>query len=188
MVAVDPRGVGVSDKPESGYDSGSLARESVALMEKLGHGRFALIGSDVGMWTSYAIASDFPDQIERLVLVDATIPGIAPPIPVFSTDAVNGTTWHFAFNRLHDLNERLVGGREDLLLRNKFETMAATPATMPEYAIQFYVDTLRRSPEALRASFDFLPRHRRDHRAEPAAQAAPAGNARAVRGGRARPR
>ncbi len=33
--------------------------------------------------------------------------------------------------------------------------MAATPTTMPEYAVQFYVDTLRRSPAALRASFDF---------------------------------
>ncbi|MBV8932169.1 MAG: alpha/beta hydrolase [Kutzneria sp.] len=155
VVAADPRGVGLSDKPEGGYDSGSLAGEFVDLMETLGHRRFALMGHDVGMWTSYALASDFPDRVERLVLVDATIPGLAPSIPLFSADAVNDTTWHFGFNRLHNLNERLVTGREELLLRDQFATKGATPTTMPEYAVRFYVDMLRRSPQALHASFNF---------------------------------
>ena len=105
VIAVDPRGVGVSDAPDDGYDSGTLARELVALMDQLGHRRFALAGHDVGMWTSYAAAADHPDRIDRLVLAEANIPGVAPSPPLLGSEAVNDRLWHFAFNRKRGLNE-----------------------------------------------------------------------------------
>jgi pimeloyl-ACP methyl ester carboxylesterase len=46
VVAVDQRGIGLSDKPESGYDAGAQANDMVALMEALGYRRFAMIGFD----------------------------------------------------------------------------------------------------------------------------------------------
>lgn len=72
VVAVDPRGVGRSDKPHGGYDTGTVAAELVALMRALGHERFARVGHDVGMWIGYALAADHGDVIERLALLDAT--------------------------------------------------------------------------------------------------------------------
>ena len=56
VVAVDPRGAGLSDKPVDGYDAGTLAADLVALMAALGHERFDVVGHDIGMWTGYALA------------------------------------------------------------------------------------------------------------------------------------
>ncbi len=153
VVAVDPRGVGVSDAPSGGYDSATLATELVALMDRLGHPRFTLIGHDVGMWTSYAAAADHPDRIERLVLAEANIPGVAPSPPLLGPEAANDRLWHFAFNRKHGLNEELVRGREHLYFGDQFANKAAIP--LPEAVVGFYVQTIARSADALRASFEF---------------------------------
>jgi pimeloyl-ACP methyl ester carboxylesterase len=153
VVAVDPRGVGVSDKPDDGYDSATLARELVALMDRLGHQRFGLVGHDVGMWTAYAAAADHPDRITRLVLAEANIPGVAPSPPLLGPEAANDRLWHFAFNRKRGLNEELVRGREHLYFGDQFAAKAAVP--LPEAAVDLYVHTIARSADALRASFEF---------------------------------
>ncbi|MFI2207536.1 alpha/beta fold hydrolase [Streptomyces sp. NPDC020192] len=153
VIAVDPRGVGRSDKPHGGYDTGTVAAELVALVRTLGHERFSLVGHDVGMWIGYALAADHGDAVERLALLDATIPGLAPDIPFFGPEAQNDLLWHFAFNRKRSLNEELVRGREHIYYADQFRHKAARP--LPESAVDFYVETLARDPEALRASFDY---------------------------------
>ena len=65
VVAVDPRGVGRSDKPGTGYDTGTAAADLIALMDRLGHERFDLIGQDVGMWVGDALAADAPERVRR---------------------------------------------------------------------------------------------------------------------------
>ncbi|MFI6933385.1 alpha/beta fold hydrolase [Streptomyces sp. NPDC050287] len=153
VVAVDPRGVGLSDKPQDGYDTGTLARDMVALMASLGHQRFAMVGHDVGMWTGYALAADHPDRLDRLVVAEAAIPGLSPTPPLFGSRDANDRLWHFAFNRLTDVNEQLVSGREHLYFGHQFATKSAK--ALPDYAVQHYIDTLAADPEALRASFEF---------------------------------
>jgi pimeloyl-ACP methyl ester carboxylesterase len=61
IIAVDQRGIGLSDKPEEGYDTGTLANDLAAMMEALGHQRFAVVGVDTGMLIGYALAADHPD-------------------------------------------------------------------------------------------------------------------------------
>ncbi|WP_370467668.1 alpha/beta fold hydrolase [Streptomyces capoamus] len=155
VVAADPRGVGLSDKPEGGYDSGTVARDLIGLMEALGHQRFALVGHDVGMLTGYAMAADYPERIERFACSEAIIPGVAPSPPLLGDRRLNDLLWHFAFNRTHDINERLVEGREEIYFGYQFATKAATPTSIPDYAVKVYVDSLKSSPDALRASFDY---------------------------------
>jgi len=153
VVAPDPRGVGLSDKPADGYDSATLAADMVGLVEALGHDRFAVVGHDVGMWTGYALAADHPDRVERLVLAEAVIPGLSPSPPLLAPQDVVDRLWHFTFNRLGDLNEQLVAGREDVFFRWQFAHKAAHP--LSETAIEHYVDSIRRDPRALHASFGF---------------------------------
>ena len=74
VIAVDQRGSGLSDKPAGGYDTGTLAGDLVALMDALGHERFAVVGHDTGFAISYALAADHPDRVERVAL--AEIPGL----------------------------------------------------------------------------------------------------------------
>src|SRR4051794_22958393 len=78
VVAVDVRGMGDSSRPESGYDTQTVAGDVSALMSKLGISRYSIIGHDVGMWIAYPLAAQQGQAIERLVMAEATIPGVTP--------------------------------------------------------------------------------------------------------------
>lgn len=154
VIAVDQRGIGLSDKPRSGYDSGSQANDLVALMDKLGHKHFAMIGFDTGMPIAYALAADHPDRLERLVVGEALIPGVTPSPPFVLPGPANKKLWHIAFNRIDgDVNEQLVRGREDIYFGAEYAGSAGTP--LPASVVKYYVDRLASSPEALRGSFEW---------------------------------
>jgi pimeloyl-ACP methyl ester carboxylesterase len=109
VIAVDQRGIGLSDKPQDGYDTGTQAGDLVALMDTLGHRRFAVVGHDTGFTISYALAADHPDRVERAALAEIPgSPGAAPSPPVFVPGAINDRLWHLPFNRLTKINEQLV--------------------------------------------------------------------------------
>jgi pimeloyl-ACP methyl ester carboxylesterase len=155
VVAVDQRGIGLSDKPPDGYDTATLASDLVALMTALGHRRFALYGTDVGMPIAYALAADHPERLERLVVSEAPLPGVTPSPPLFLPPPLNARLWHLAFNQLPaEVNEALVRGREDIFFGAEFDASAGTNK-LPEDAVRYYIDTLASDPDALRGSFGF---------------------------------
>jgi pimeloyl-ACP methyl ester carboxylesterase len=96
VIAVDQRGIGLSDKPEGGYDAGSQANDMVELMEALGHRRFAMVGFDTGMPIGYALAADHPERLERLVVGEAVITGVTPSSPLLVPGPLNKRLWHIA--------------------------------------------------------------------------------------------
>jgi len=151
VVAPDQRGCGLSGKPPGGYDTGTLAGDLVALMDALGHRRFAVAGHDTGMWIGYALAADHPDRVARLAVAETPLPGVSASPPLFASSHVNDRLWHFAFNRLAEVNEQLVTGREEIYFGWQFATKAAKE--LPGYAVRHYVDTLAADPDALHGSF-----------------------------------
>src|SRR5262252_5511435 len=154
VVAVDQRGIGLSDKPRDGYDTATLARDLVALMEALGHQRFAMYGTDVGMPIAYALAADHPDRLERLIVSEAPLPGVSPSPPLFLPPPLNERLWHLAFNQLPKVNEQLVTGREDIFFGAEFDASAGTNK-LPAEAVRYYIDTLAADSDHLRGSFEF---------------------------------
>jgi pimeloyl-ACP methyl ester carboxylesterase len=154
VIAVDQRGIGLSDKPPGGYDTATLASDLVAVMDALGHPRFALYGTDVGMPIAYALAADHRDRVDRLVVSEAPLPGISPSPPLFLPPPLNAMLWHLAFNQLPgEINEALVTGREDIFFGAEFDASAGTHK-LPDYAVRYYIDTLK-DPDHLRGSFEF---------------------------------
>jgi pimeloyl-ACP methyl ester carboxylesterase len=152
VVAVDQRGMGLSDKAADGYDTGTLATDLVALMEALGHRRFAVVGHDTGFAISYALASDHPDRVERAALLEIPrSPGTAPSPPVLVPGPLNDRLWHLTFNRLDTINEQLVTGREDIFYRWEFDAAAKK---LPDEAIDYYVRGFS-NPDSLRSNFGF---------------------------------
>ena len=147
----DQRGCGLSGKPQDGYDTGTLAADLAALMDALGHRRFAVAGHDTGMWIGYALAADHPRRVARLAVAETPLPGVSPSPPLFASAHLNNALWHFAFNRLTAVNDQLVAGREQIYFGWQFATKAARP--LPDYAVRHYIDTLAADPEALHASF-----------------------------------
>jgi pimeloyl-ACP methyl ester carboxylesterase len=154
VIAVDQRGMGLTDKPTGGYDSATLANDLVALMDALGHERFSVVGLDTGMVISYALAADHPQRVARLVVGEAPLPGVTiPPPPLFLPGPAVPLLFHLTFNRLDGLNEQLVRGREDLFFSFVFD--AAATIKLPDHAVRYYANGFASSRAALRGSFGF---------------------------------
>jgi pimeloyl-ACP methyl ester carboxylesterase len=151
VIVPDQRGTGLTARPADGYDTATLAADLAALMDTLGHQRFAVVGHDTGMWIGYALATDHPGRVARLAVAETPLPGVTPSPPLFANTHLNNALWHFAFNRLADVNDQLAGGREDIYFGWQFAAKAARK--LPDYAVRHYVGTLAASPEALHASF-----------------------------------
>ena len=155
VIAPDQRWIGLSDKPADGYDAGTLARDLVALMDPLGHERFALYGTDTGMPISYALAADHPDRVDRLIVSEASLPGVSPSPPLFVPPQLNERLWHLMFNQLPaEVNEALVRGREEVFFGAEFDVSAGS-RKLPAETVDYYLDILRSDPNALRGSFGF---------------------------------
>jgi pimeloyl-ACP methyl ester carboxylesterase len=72
VVAADLIGFGYSEKPRSfDYSIASQARMLTRLMNRLGIGRAMLVGSSYGGAVASTIALDYPERVEKLVLVDS---------------------------------------------------------------------------------------------------------------------
>jgi len=151
VIAVDQRGIGLSDKPEDGYDTGTLANDLVGLMDGLGHQRFSVVGVDTGMLIGYALAADHPDRVARVALGEAPLPGITPPTPLVLPEQIKARLWHIPFNQQAKVNEQLVTGREDIYFGAEFNAAAGTNK-LPGETVKYYVDGLS-DPDALHGSF-----------------------------------
>lgn len=84
LVLPDLRGSGWSGVAEPAADHAqmgkrALAEDVVRLMEGLGHVRFALLGDDVGARVGHRLALDQPGRLDRLILLDATVPATGGP-------------------------------------------------------------------------------------------------------------
>jgi len=154
VIAPDQRGIGLTDKPRDGYDTGALADDLVALMDALGHERFAVVGHDTGYFIGYALAADHPDRVDRLVVAEVPGPlGVGPSPPLFGLpEPINNKLWHLAFNRVNDeLTEQLVRGHEDIFFGYEFAIQGGQKK-LPDDVLRYYFD-LYSDPDVLRGSF-----------------------------------
>ena len=145
IIAPDLPGQGDSDRPAAGYDTQSLAVTVHGLLRQLGIDRYFLAAHDVGAWVAYPYAALFGSEVQRLVLMDAGIPGITLPDALPTAPERSWRTWHFAFHTVADLPETLITGREreylDWFLRRKTANPEAfSDADMAEYLRVFKKD------------------------------------------------
>src|SRR5438552_2495547 len=76
VIVPDLRGAGGSAKPASGYDKKTMAVDIHELTRSLKFDRVSIVGHDIGLMVAYAYAAQFPQTAERVVLMDAFLPGI----------------------------------------------------------------------------------------------------------------
>jgi pimeloyl-ACP methyl ester carboxylesterase len=113
VAVVDPPGLGGQPAPATGgCDTANIAKHIDPLLDALGAEDCLLVTHDIGCWIGYAYAVRQPQRVRKLVLVDAAIPGLAPPEVYKMTPDRLARTWHFAFNYLPELPEMLITGRE----------------------------------------------------------------------------
>lgn len=156
VYALDPRGFGDSDKPQTGYDLKTASDDIHAFIKEAGlaqNGGIDIVSHDVGTWIAYAHASTYPNDVRRLVLSEALIPG-TPPAATIPSDAQNVKSWHFGFNRLNDLPEILVEGHERAYLTWLFANKSIRSWTIDPAALDEYVRVFS-APGAARAGFEY---------------------------------
>jgi pimeloyl-ACP methyl ester carboxylesterase len=161
VVALDPRGMGDSDRPNSDYDMRTVVAEVHEFTEGLGltaEGPIDVVGHDVGTWIGYAYAAEWASDVRRLAVFDAALPGITPPPAGIPSAEANVKTWHFAFNRLDDLPEILLHGREREFLTWLFRAKAVRPWTITPTDLDEYV-RVNAAPGATRAALSYYRRN-----------------------------
>jgi pimeloyl-ACP methyl ester carboxylesterase len=151
VVAVDVRGYGDSDKPDTGYDARTLAIELRELMRQLGHQRVIVVGHDMGALPAFGYASLYPSEVRGLVYMDEPLPGYNLDRFLAPTAANGGGYWQFAFQGVRDLPESLIRGQEREYLDFFLRRMLVDQRSMSEADRQEYVRTLA-APGGLRGS------------------------------------
>jgi len=146
VIVPDLRGMGLSSHPEAGHEKVAQARDLAAILDQLGFQNFALVTHDIGNMVGYALAAQFPQRVTRWVVMDAPLPGIGH----WDDQLKNPKVWHFNF-RGPDV-ERLVAGRERILLDRFYNELSANPSRIDEQTRDHYA-ALYALPGAIHNAF-----------------------------------
>src|SRR5437899_3310395 len=146
VVVPDLRGIGRSSKPDDGYDKKTQAKDIRAVVTSLGYDKTFVVAHDIGNMVAYAYAAMYPEKVERLVVMDAPIPGIDP----WNTILLNPALWHFNF-RGPDA-ERLVAGRERIYFDRIWNAFTGDPSQPDDATRNFFAATYAQ-PGGMRAGF-----------------------------------
>jgi len=156
VIAPDLRGFGQSSKPDSGYDKKSMAQDVHNLAMSLGLKRASIVGHDIGLMVAYAYAAQYPTEVDRIVLMDAFLPGVGDWKSVWLLRDL----WHFHFYGETPL--KLVAGRERIYFEHFWNDFAADPKhSVPEADRRFYAASYAQ-PGAMRAGFEVFRNFEQD--------------------------
>lgn len=156
VIVPDLRGAGGSSKPESGYDKKNMAMDIHELITSLGLGRISIVGHDIGLMVAYAYAVQFPQATDRVVLMDAFLPGIGNWKDVWLLRDL----WHFHF--YGDVPLALVKGRERIYLEHFWNDFAADPKRSVSEANRRIYARAYAQPGGMRAGFEYFRNFERD--------------------------
>jgi pimeloyl-ACP methyl ester carboxylesterase len=150
VVAPDLPGIGGSGIPKDGLDMARAASRMHALVKALGIGEAAVVGHDIGLMVAYAYAAQFPAETEKLVLMDAFLPGVDGWEAIYNNPGI----WHFRFNG--PTPEALVKGRERTYFEHFWNDFAADKArSIPEGERRAYTLAYAR-PGRMRAAWAYF--------------------------------
>lgn len=159
VIAPDLRGCGASDRPDTGYDKQTVASDIHGLVRQLGFDRIKLVAHDVGMMTGYAYAASYRDEVERLVLMEAAIPGLGLE-KLYDAD-IYPRMYHLPlFEAPNGFAEALITGRERMFVDHFMRQQSYDPASI-EDGLDEYARCLAQ-PGALRAGIEYFRSHRVD--------------------------
>jgi len=150
VLAPDLPGIGDSDIPPDGLDMKTSATRIHALVKSLGIESARVVGHDIGLMVAYAYATQFQQETEKLVLMDAFLPGVDGWEDVYN----NPQIWHFRFNG--PTPEALVDGRERIYFEFFWNDFAADKTrSIPEADRQAYTSAYAR-PGRMRAGWAYF--------------------------------
>jgi pimeloyl-ACP methyl ester carboxylesterase len=150
VVAPDLPGIGDSAIPAGGLDMKTAAIRMHSLARSLGFAKARVVGHDIGLMVAYAYAAQFPAEVEKLVVMDAFLPGVDGWEVVYNNPGI----WHFRFNG--PTPEALVQGRERIYFDHFWNDFAADKThSIPEADRRTYAAAYAR-PGRMRAGWAYF--------------------------------
>ena len=150
VIAPDLPGIGDSGIPSDRLDMKNAAIRIHGLAESLGVEKARVVGHDIGLMVAYAYAAQFPKETEKLVVMDAFLPGVQGWEDVYNNPAI----WHFRFNG--PTPEALVKGRERTYFEHFWNNFAADKTrSLPEVDRAAYTAAYAR-PGRMRAGWAYF--------------------------------
>ena len=150
VLAPDLPGIGDSGIPTSGLDMKSASLRIHGLARSLGVEKARVVGHDIGLMVAYAYAAQFPAEVEKLVVMDAFLPGVGDWESVYN----NPGMWHFRFNG--PTPEALVQGRERTYFEHYWNDFAADKTrSLSESDRKAYTEAYSR-PGRMRAGWAYF--------------------------------
>lgn len=150
VIAPDLPGIGDSSIPASGINMKDAAISIHSLVRSLGIQKARVVGHDIGLMVAYAYAAQFPSEVEKLVVMDAFLPGVEGWEPIYN----NPSIWHFRFNGPKP--EALVAGREAIYFSFFWDDLAADKnRSLPEADRKAYIEAYSR-PGRMRAAWQYF--------------------------------
>ncbi|GAA3828789.1 alpha/beta fold hydrolase [Streptomyces phyllanthi] len=163
VIAVDIRGMGASEKPESGFEKKTMARDIKELIHHLGYERAAVAGHGIGAMVAYACAANHPEVVEKVAILNTTHiddsyydfpmvprPGDAPP-----------HRWWLAFNQVRELPEQLLAGRSRHIIDYMFGISLVNPDAITDFDRRVYAQAYD-APGAIRACTGWFQTYQQD--------------------------
>jgi pimeloyl-ACP methyl ester carboxylesterase len=150
VIAPDLPGIGDSSVPANGLDMKTSAIRVHALVKSLGVRKARVVGHDIGLMVAYAYAAMYPAEVEKLVVMDAFLPGVDGWEPYYN----NPNLWHFRFHG--PTPEALVAGREKTYFAYFWNDLAADKThSLPLADREAYVAAYSR-PGRMRAGWAYF--------------------------------
>ena len=150
VIAPDLPGIGDSGIPADGLDMKTAAIRIHTLARSLKVEKARVVGHDIGLMVAYAYAAQFPTEVEKLVVMDAFLPGVGDWQAIYN----NPGFWHFRFNG--PTPEALVKGRERTYFEHFWNDFAADKTrSIPEADRKAYAAAYAR-PGRMRAGWAYF--------------------------------
>src|SRR6476620_988709 len=146
VIAPDLPGLGDSSKSLTGYDGKTVAVIMHQLVNQLGFKSIFLVGHDIGTQVAYSYSAAHPTEVRKLIMMELTIPGLAP--------AGRMQLWWAVFHQTPDVSEALVEGKESMYLTWFFHNLVFNPAAIKQTDINEYVSHYS-APGGMRAGFEY---------------------------------
>jgi pimeloyl-ACP methyl ester carboxylesterase len=149
VIAPDLPGIGDSSIPAK-IDMLEAAKQIHALVHSLKIDKARVVGHDIGLMVAYAYAAQFPNETEKLAVMDAFLPGVPGWEPIYNAPNV----WHFRFNG--EYPEKLVQGRERTYFEYFWNVLAADKTrSIPEADRKAYTAAYSK-PGRMRAAWAYF--------------------------------
>jgi pimeloyl-ACP methyl ester carboxylesterase len=150
VIAPDLPGIGDSSIPKTGIDMKTSAERVHAAVRSLGYAKVRVVGHDIGLMVAYAYAAMYPQEVEKLALMDAFLPGVGAWEAVYNNPGI----WHFRF--YGPTPEALVKGRERIYFEHFWNDFAADKThSIPEADRRAYAQAYSR-PGRMAAGFGYF--------------------------------